>query len=141
MRSEKNELDSSLAVGGHVGLLVHDVVVELGPLVGGLLGRLAAQLVELLVELGVADEALVERDLGLERPRAQQRLDEVARVRVVLEPVGEAGLGLGPLEADLLEVHLLVERLDVGLEADLVQHVAEVVRDRRPRVLVVDPVR
>ena len=84
-----------VAVRRHVGLLVDDVLVERGPLVGHVLRILAAQLVELLVELRVADEALVERHLGRRASRVlSSDVDEVARVRVVLEPVGEPGLGL-----------------------------------------------
>ena len=42
-------------------------------------------------------------------------------------------------QADLLEVDLLIEGLDVRLEADLIEDVAVVVGDGRPRVLVVGP--
>ena len=61
------------------------------------------------------------------------------RVREVLVPVREPGLGLGRLRADLVEVDLLVQRLDLRLVADLVQHVGVVVGDRRARILVVGP--
>src|SRR5215216_930283 len=128
-----------IPVRGEVRLVVVDVLVELAPLVGGVLRPLAPELVERLVDPWVADEALVERDLRLERVRGEQRLEEVARVRVVLIPVREADLGLRPLQADLLEVHLLVERLRLGVEAHLVQEVAEVIGDGRSRVLVVGP--
>src|SRR5215207_11234407 len=92
------------------------VVLSLGQL------RLLVQVRDPLRDLRVVNvpEVLVVRRLDR---LAVYEEHEVLRVREVLEPVGEAGLGLRLLVADRLEVDTAVEDLGLGVEAHLAEHV------------------
>src|SRR3954447_5354033 len=127
------------AVGSEVRLVLDDVLVQVGVLARDLLWVLLDQVRNLLVEHRVVHVAGVERRRRRQSCAGQRGLEQVGRVREVHEPVGEPDLGLVPLLTDLAEVHLLVQDLELGLVADLVEQVAHVVADRGTWVLAVGP--
>src|SRR2546423_763683 len=92
--------------------LIDQLLVERRPLISHVLWLLGLQLLERRVDPGRGRRVLeVEHRRRRQRRSAQVRLEEIVRVREVLEPVREAGLGLGLLRPDRPEVHLLVEDL------------------------------
>src|SRR5215204_292560 len=120
LRDERRQLP--VAVGDDPAPLdqlvveVLPVALSLGQI--GLLVQVRDPLRDLRV-VNVPEVLVVGRLNGL----AVDEEHEVLRVREVLEPVGEAGLGLRLLVTDRLEVDTAVDDLRLSAEAHLVEHV------------------
>ncbi len=126
---------------GRRGRVLHDQqVVDLRPLgvrlrVQGLLVQLVDQPVRIReVRIGVVVVVRLRDALPVE-----EHVEPVARVRVVLVPVGVHDLRLVRLVADRREVDAVVEDLQLGLVAELGQHRSDVVHHRLRGRRVVAP--